>query len=321
MARGTAIELGAALEGGLPVAATARRAEELGFDLVAIGEHVSFHIPASNPFVALAVAAGSTSSIRLLSSVTLLPLYPAALAAKLAAELAHHSAGRFHLGVGIGGEFPPEFEACGVPLAERAARADEALVVLGRLLREERVTFRGRFTRLTNFGLSPRPEHPPAIWIGGRRESAWARAARFADVWMPYLYMPDQLAESLGTIRAAARDRHGRDPRSIGAAVYAWTCLDEHREAALERATAVLSANYARDMRSAAERYVIAGNAADCAAGAREYLAAGAERVIFAPIAESPAGRLEALEQIGRNVLPELRAAANARANGVGASP
>jgi alkanesulfonate monooxygenase SsuD/methylene tetrahydromethanopterin reductase-like flavin-dependent oxidoreductase (luciferase family) len=302
------VEVGAAIEVGLPVAGTARVAEELGFDLVAVGEHVAFHIPTSNAFVALAVAAGATSSIRLLSSVTLLPLYPAALAAKLTAELAHHSNGRFDLGVGIGGEFPPEFEACGVPLAERGPRLEEALIVMGRLLREEHVTFEGRFTRTTDLTLQPRPERPPRVWMGGRKPSAMARAARFADVWMPYLYTPEQLADSIATIRGQAADRHGRDPDSIGAAVYAWTCVGEDRASAVARAGAVLSENYGMDMRDAAERYAVAGTPDDCVARAREYVAAGAGRVIFTPIAESAGGRRAALEVLGREVLPRLKA-------------
>ena len=305
----TTVRVGAAIEVGLPVAGTARRAEELGFDLVAIGEHVAFHIPTSNSFVALAVAAGATTKIRLLSSVALLPLYPAALVGKLVAELAHHSGGRFDLGVGMGGEYPAEFEACGVPVAERAPRLDEALEVVGRLLREDAVTFDGRFTTLSGITIRPRPDRPPAIWMGGRKAKAMARAARLADVWMPYLYTPEQLAESLATIRGQAEAEHGRDPDAIGGAVYAWTCIDDDRRSALDRAAAVLGRNYGTDMRGAAERYAVCGTPDDCARRALEYVGAGARTVIFTPIAEDAAGRREALDVIGREVAPALRAA------------
>ena len=62
-------------------AAEARTAEDAGYDGVATGEHLFFHGPVTNAFVSLAAAAGATSRIRLLSSLTVLPLYPAALAA------------------------------------------------------------------------------------------------------------------------------------------------------------------------------------------------------------------------------------------------
>jgi hypothetical protein len=112
------------------VAAEASAAEALDYDGVATGEHLFFHGPVTNAFVSLAAAAGARSRIRLLSSLTVLPLYPAALAAKLATTLDQVSNGRFDLGVGIGGEYPKEFVAAGVQVADRGARADEALTLL-----------------------------------------------------------------------------------------------------------------------------------------------------------------------------------------------
>ena len=73
--------------GGAPdpadVPGAARRAEELGFDLVTSGEHLFFHGPTPNAFLTLAAAAAVTERIRLVSTLTLLPLYPMALVAKL----------------------------------------------------------------------------------------------------------------------------------------------------------------------------------------------------------------------------------------------
>jgi alkanesulfonate monooxygenase SsuD/methylene tetrahydromethanopterin reductase-like flavin-dependent oxidoreductase (luciferase family) len=65
------------------VVPTAVRAEAQGFDLLACGEHVFFHGPVSNAFVTLAAAAGATRRIRLMTALTVLPIYPAALAAKM----------------------------------------------------------------------------------------------------------------------------------------------------------------------------------------------------------------------------------------------
>ena len=126
------ITFGTALQTVTDVAGFARRAEELGFDLLGCGEHVMFHGPVGNTFISLSVAAGATQRIRLLSSIVLLPLYPAALAAKLGAALDVASNGRYNFGVGVGGEFPKEFEACGVPVKQRGARTNEALEVITR---------------------------------------------------------------------------------------------------------------------------------------------------------------------------------------------
>ena len=101
------------------IAEEARDAERLGFDLVAAGEHVFFHGPVSNAFVTLAAAAAVTERIRLLSALTILPMYPMVMAAKMAATLDRVSHGRFDLGVGVGGDYPPEFAASGVPVEAR----------------------------------------------------------------------------------------------------------------------------------------------------------------------------------------------------------
>ena len=99
------ITFGTALQTVTNVAQFARRAEELGFDMLGCGEHVMFHGTVGNTFVSLSVAAGATERIKLLSSIVLLPLYPAALAAKLGAALDVASNGRYNFGVGVGGEF------------------------------------------------------------------------------------------------------------------------------------------------------------------------------------------------------------------------
>jgi alkanesulfonate monooxygenase SsuD/methylene tetrahydromethanopterin reductase-like flavin-dependent oxidoreductase (luciferase family) len=127
-----ALRFGTALRSPSDVAASAQRIEALGFDVLGCGEHVSFHGDTANGFVSLSVAAGATSRIQLMSTITLVPLYPAALLAKLGAALDVASGGRFMLGVGVGGEYPNEFEACGVPVKQRGSRTDEALEVLHR---------------------------------------------------------------------------------------------------------------------------------------------------------------------------------------------
>ena len=211
---------------------TARRAEEQGFDLVASGEHVLFGSPTPNAFVTLAAAAAVTTRVRLLSAVTLLPLYPAPLAAKMAATLDRISGGRFELGIGVGGENPVEFAACGVPVRERGRRTDEALDVLVTLFAGEPIDVDG-----TPATLDPLPiQRPrPPVWVGGRSEASMRRAGRAGDVWMPYLGSPDRVARGLATAREEA-ERHGRDPAEVTGAYFAWTAVDPDPAVARRRA-------------------------------------------------------------------------------------
>ncbi|MEZ5232411.1 MAG: TIGR03619 family F420-dependent LLM class oxidoreductase [Acidimicrobiales bacterium] len=182
----------------------ARRAEALGYDYLLTGEHLMFYTPVANNLVSLAAAAGATETIKLMSGIVLVPLYPAALLAKQVAMLDVVSGGRFSLGVGVGGEFPKEFEAVGVPVSERGARTDEALQVIDKLLTEKDVHFDGRFTKLNGVSIAPRGIQKPRLpfWVAGRKDVAMRRAARYAEGWLPYMYTPEMLAESMTKIEA-----------------------------------------------------------------------------------------------------------------------
>ena len=147
----------------------AHRAEALGFDYLLTGEHIMFHGPSASTMVSLAAAAGATERIKLMSGITLAPLYPPALLAKQAAVLDVVSGGRFHLGIGVGGEFPKEFAAVGVPVHERGVRTNEALEVIDKLLREEDVHFERALhqARRRHPATASDPKAPNAVLGGG----------------------------------------------------------------------------------------------------------------------------------------------------------
>ncbi len=67
------VEFGIGLRRVDDIAASAREAERLGYQFVSTGEHVFFHGPVNNGLIALAAAAGATSSIKLMSAITLVP--------------------------------------------------------------------------------------------------------------------------------------------------------------------------------------------------------------------------------------------------------
>jgi probable F420-dependent oxidoreductase len=266
----------------------ARWAEEAGFDAVSVGEHLFFYGPTPNAFVALAAAAGATERVRLLSSLTIVPVYPVALLAKLAATLDQVSNGRFDLGVGVGGEYPPEFVAAGVPLTERGARTDEALELLRPLLSGDAVSHTGRWAEIPGLRLQPPTVQRPAppIWVGGRKSAAIRRAGRFGDVWLPYMYSPEQLADSLDRVRATAAE-HGRPDNAVRGAVYCWGTVDPDAAAARRRAIDVVSAVYQQDFTPLADRYLLHGTPKRVVERVREYHDAGARAVVFTAAADS----------------------------------
>src|SRR5713226_2507580 len=195
------VEFGAALPSARNIPEFAQKAESCGYDYLVCGEHMMFHGPVANSLIALAVAAGATSRIKLMSTVVLLPLYTPMVLAKMTSVLDVASEGRYHMGIGVGGEFPKEFEACGVPVKQRGSRSNEALEVIKKLWTEKNVTFEGRYSKFSGITIAPHPvqkPHPP-IWVAGRKEPAMRRAARYANGWLPYMYTPQQLKESIET--------------------------------------------------------------------------------------------------------------------------
>ena len=210
-------------------------------------------------------------------------MYPPALLAKQAAALDVASGGRFTLGVGVGGEFEPEFNAIGVPVSERGARTNEALEVIKRLWTESEVSYDGRFTKLDGVTLAPKPTqdpHPP-IWISGRKEAAMQRAARFGDGWLPYMYTPERLAESVETI--AEMRAHTDRTDAVEPGLFIFFAVHPDRDTGLEMANERLSKQYAQDFSNLVGKYALAGSPDDCVKRLEEYVAAGAKTVILAP--------------------------------------
>ncbi len=300
------VEFGIGLRRLDSVAEDAKHAEDLGYEFVSTGEHVFFYGPIGNSLISLAAAAGATGHIRLMSSITLVPLYPAALLAKQVAALDRVSNGRFNLGVGVGGEFAKEFEACGVPVSERGARTNEALEVMRRLWTEDDVHFDGSFTRLPGVTLDPKPvqqPHPP-IWISGRSEAAMRRCARFGSGWLPYMYTPEQLATSLADIARFCEEE--KRETAVSAGQFIFFAVHEDRKEAVGMATERLSRQYNQDFSKLVGRYALAGDPDDCIARLQEYIDAGARTIILN--SACPAGYMAENEALlATGVLPALR--------------
>ncbi|OIJ64475.1 hypothetical protein WN71_028685 [Streptomyces mangrovisoli] len=174
------------LDDGAAVLRAARRAEELGFDHVAVGNRLldsGFGLD-TDPLVLLAAVAGATTRLRLLTSVLVAPYYPALVLANQAATLDVVSGGRLILGVGTGWN-PDEFAAVGVPVRERGARTDDRLGAARALWSRRPTDFDGRFTTLreARLGVPPVTSGGPPVWVGGASDAALRRTLRHGDGW------------------------------------------------------------------------------------------------------------------------------------------
>jgi alkanesulfonate monooxygenase SsuD/methylene tetrahydromethanopterin reductase-like flavin-dependent oxidoreductase (luciferase family) len=156
------------------------RGEELGYDNVWLTEH-HFAEDGYNPSLlpTAAAIAARTTKIRIGTFVLLLPFQHPVRVAEDSVCIDIWSNGRFDLGVGQGYSYK-EFDAFCVKREERSARLAEGVDLITRLWTEERVTFSGRFSKVKEMTLQPRPVQRPAIplWIGARTEKATRRVAK-----------------------------------------------------------------------------------------------------------------------------------------------
>jgi probable F420-dependent oxidoreductase len=282
----------------------ARAFEAGGFDSIWAGDHISFYVPILESMTVLSFVAGATERVQLGSSVYLLPLRHPTTTAKVVSTLDVLTGGRLLFGIGVGGEFPPEFEASGVPLRERGARTDEAIPLVRRLWREPGVVHEGRFFRFGPVTIAPGPERPsgPPIWIGGRAPAAMRRAGRLGDGYVSTMTSPERYRENLGAVAAHA-EAAGRADVPFGTAALLFTALDASYEGALERAAALLGRLYARPFREAAAKYCLLGRPEDCIAGIARFADAGVRHVILAPLGDPT----ELLQVAAAELLPAVR--------------
>ena len=184
-----------------------RRAEDAHLSIVMMSDHVtvtpdvarSYPAPFLEAFTTLSWLAGQTS-LRVGTTVAILPYRHTLLVDAMAGTLARISEGRFVLGVGVGWAHE-EFRALGVQYDQRAALADEALV--------------GLAAHRTGAGLWPAAEDgdrvtadPLAglpVWVGGNGPAAIRRTARYGTAWHPLGVTPAQLSDGRTRLDEEAR--------------------------------------------------------------------------------------------------------------------
>jgi probable F420-dependent oxidoreductase len=165
------------------VIAEAQLAESCGFSSCFFGEHHQDRdgfLP--SPLIVATAVAARTRTLRVGTSVILLPLHHPVHLAEDAITLDLVSKGRLVIGVGIGYQ-PSDFRAFSVPMDERLARFEESFEILRLCWSGEQFSFRGKHFELEDVTVLPRPYQKggPPLWIGASIPAAARRAGRIAD--------------------------------------------------------------------------------------------------------------------------------------------
>lgn len=218
----------------------ALRGEALGYVSATMADHVVFPLssdsrypyaadgkhPSSGeaiePLSLMAFVAGGTTTLRLVTSVLILPYRNPVLTAKMIATIDVLSRGRITLGIGVGW-LREEFEALGAAnFDRRGAVTDEYVEIFKKLWSPGPVEHQGTWYSFAPLRCEPLPvqtPHPP-IWVGGHTKAAIRRAARYADGWNPLGTVetaemrPPEFLAMRDELRRQA-EGFGRDPDSI----------------------------------------------------------------------------------------------------------
>lgn len=302
-------------------------AEELGFDAIWTGEHIVFHRPILDAVPVLAGIAAVTKRILLGPAAILTPLRHPTMLAKELATLDIIAGGRLIVVAGVGGDFPKEFEATGVPMAGRGRRTTETIEIMRKYWTEETFSYHGSVFQLEDVWLTPKPVQTggPPIWLAGRSGPAITRAARLGDGYMPYMYTAERCRAAFEEVHQEA-ERLGvaLSPRFVRSA-FVYVSMDDSPARARELGIRDLSWRYGKDFTPWIDKYCVHGTPETCALRLREFVDVGIEHLALGMIHEEsvaldPApsrgasGRtLATLERYARELLPVLHAATGAR--------
>jgi alkanesulfonate monooxygenase SsuD/methylene tetrahydromethanopterin reductase-like flavin-dependent oxidoreductase (luciferase family) len=199
----------------------ARAAEAADLDSIWVFDHLLFRY-AGRPeagiqeaWTTLAALATLVPRVELGSLVMCASFRNPALMAKMAATLDDLSGGRVILGLGSGWH-DPEYEAFGYPIDHRVGRFAEDLEITTRLLRGERVTFRGRWRQVAEAVLLPPPGRSIPTLVAAKGPRMLGLTAQWADAWNTAWFgaADARLRGRLADLREAC-ETTGRDPATL----------------------------------------------------------------------------------------------------------
>jgi alkanesulfonate monooxygenase SsuD/methylene tetrahydromethanopterin reductase-like flavin-dependent oxidoreductase (luciferase family) len=200
------------------IRAFGQHAEAVGLDSLWVCDHLLSGSPEEGiheGWTILAALAASTRRVELGQLVTCTSFRHPALLAKMATTADTVSGGRLILGLGAGW-YDPEYTAFGYPTDHRVGRFEEAIGIIGPLLRGETVTMAGSYYQVRGAVLRPPPERPIPVLVAAKGWRMLRLTARYADAWnTAWFGLPDELLLRRLADLDAALAVVGRDPATL----------------------------------------------------------------------------------------------------------
>jgi len=307
-------------------------AEAVGFDSIMVSDHfqpwrhTGGHAPYSFAWLG-ALGERTTRATIGTSVVTPTFRYHPSIVAQAIGTLGELYPGRVLLGVGTG-ESLNEVPATGIewpPFKERFARLREAIELMRRLAREERVSYAGEHFRTENATIYNRPEVPVPIYVAASGAVAARLAGRVGDGFICTSgKAPELYRETLLPAVAEGLSKAGRDANSLEYMIEMKVSFDTDRERAMQDtrhwAALALSAEEkmgvedpmemekladALPVERAASRWIVSDDADEHVERVAHYIELGFTHLVFH--APGPDQR-RFLDLYAEQILPKLRA-------------
>lgn len=274
-------------------ASLARKMEALGFESLWVPDHAVMPVHTTtplpetqpgqgqipevyshmcDPFVAMALAAGATTRLKVATGVLLVPERNPLHTANEAATLDHFSDGRLLLGIGAGW-LKEESEMLGADFPHRWSQTKEYVAAMRELWTRTEASFAGKYVKFPPVRLYPKPARKggPPILIGSKDKNALRWVAQWGDGWCPIFLSPAELRENLQRLRVEC-DRAERDYGKLditimkrglrGDRASVQSGLREYQDAGAERfvlaliGTRMTAAEYERELERLAALYI-----------------------------------------------------------------
>jgi probable F420-dependent oxidoreductase len=259
------------------------------------------------PITFLSYIAGRLKKMKLGTSTLVLPTRNPIVLAKELATLDFLSRGRLFPAFGLGGDESRDLQVIGVNRKERAARADEMIVLMRRLWTEENVTFEGKFYSVQNTTITPWPwqKNGLPIWIGGRSQAAMRRTGRLGDGWLVSSVSPAEAEAGIKSIRAYAAEAGRQVPED-----HYGVLIPFYFAASEEKAFEIAGQSVRPRSDIPVGEFTAFGDPDRVRAQVQAYIAAGATKFVLRPCGPFEGWRGQ-IETLAREVIQPLQTAAD----------
>lgn len=278
--------------------------EEGGIDSLWQTDRVISSQPFLDCMSVMAALAGRTRRLKFGMNVASVAQRDPIVLAKECATIDVLSNGRILPAFGVGSRNNPYWKVTGQEFKGSGAKAEEGMEIISRLWNEDRVTFHGKFYRVTDARISPRPiQRPLPLWIGGSSKAAIRRTGRIGTGWLAGNETPAEVGPVVEAIRQSAKT-HGRtiDHDHYGTGFHCrFGSWDD--PVSVHQAESYAARSPGRDPR----QHLAIGNADDIIRRIEEFIDAGISKFILRPIGNDDDDIIGQTRLLAEHVIPAVQ--------------